>query len=141
MLWCIEQNTRAVQQGHALVWDIKDDMIRYGVDAVLVLLEEFAKRHKGTDRLAAAFRKQSSRIIDRMIPSEMSQHLPVSMAVPASQPIVDPNFQGQSIPLPYNSLPMAPMLGMNPMVLMVDNDQLYYSYDWGGEEVASYYAL
>lgn len=139
MLWCIEQNGRASHQEQPLIWDIKEDMIRFGLEAVLTLLNEFAKRRKGTDRLAAAFRIQSTRVIDRMMPLQSPHHLPAFNAASASPPTADPVPHGYSPQPPYNAHSMAPMLGMNPM--MTGGDPLYYSYDWGGEEVASYYAL
>jgi hypothetical protein len=139
MLWCVEQNGRATHQGHPPTWDIKEEMIRYGVDAVLVLLDEFAKRRKGTDRLAAAFRTQSARAIDRMMPLQSPHHFPVSMTASTTPPVLDPMLHGNSPHPSYHQHSMTPLLGMNQMVM--GGDPVYYSYDWVGEEVASYYAL
>jgi hypothetical protein len=103
ILWCLEQNIRALRQGRPLLWD-NEHTIRT-IDAILILLDEFVKNRKGADRLVTQFRRQSAHVLDRMSQASMEQGLPTS--------------------------PMDPML----------MDQMFYSHNWLGEEVASFYAL
>ncbi|KAL1868380.1 hypothetical protein Plec18167_008306 [Paecilomyces lecythidis] len=111
ILWCIEQNIRALNEGRPVLWEPKDDMVRYGVDAVIVLLEEFGKRRKGVDRLATTFQKQSSAVLSRMV------HSP---------PVIDDVL-----------LMNGPVPEIDPSVV----EQLFYAYDWFQDEVATFYTL
>jgi hypothetical protein len=108
ILWCLEQNIRALRHGRPVLWD--NEHTNRTLEAIMILLDEFVKNRKGADRLVGQFRRQSAQVLDRMSQASMERMLPATQAM--SSP-------------------------MDPMSL----DQLFYSYNWLGEEVASFYAL
>lgn len=117
MLWCIDQNVRARREGRPLVWTPPEHVVRYGVDAVVVLLEEFGKRRRGVERLASAFQQQSAAVLDMAAQEGASP-----------PPAVDDNRDAVVDP----TLPE-----IDPQVV----EQLLYSYDWFQEELAMFYTL
>ncbi|KAF9893301.1 hypothetical protein FE257_011731 [Aspergillus nanangensis] len=140
ILWCLHQNLRAIQEGQAPVWQPDDQTMRRAIQAVVVLLEEFGKRRPGVERLAETFRQQTTMIFS---------HLAYTPEVQQSQP---PSTPAQSQPhvLVAPPVPLAPVLDD---VLLVDGsgnvpvmdpqlaEQLFYSYDWFQEEMATFYTL
>ncbi|RHZ61281.1 hypothetical protein CDV55_101983 [Aspergillus turcosus] len=94
ILWCLEQNSRAIRDGRHPLWQPDEQMMRRAIQAVIVLLEEFA--------------------------------------------------------IPPPPVPLAPMLddvllvdgrGTVPVINPQMAEQLFYSYDWFQEEMATYYTL
>lgn len=139
ILWCLEQNARAVRSGHPLLWQPDQQMMHQGIQAIVVLLEEFGKRRAGVDRLAETFRGQSTMVLGQLGGQpEEQQHQETYQ-----------QQQQTTIPLP-GPVPVASVLDD---VLLVDGtegvpvidpqlvEQLFYSYDWFQEEMATYYTL
>ena len=150
ILWCLEQNARAFRDGRSPPWKPDEQMMRRGIQAVVVLLEEFGKRRPGVDRLAETFRHQSSMVFGRMAyQNQQPQSQPQSQP-PMPPPSSVPLLPTQTLAPPTQAMPLAPVLDD---VLLVDGtgnvpaidpqlaEQLCYSYDWFQEEMASYYTL
>ncbi|KAL4898142.1 hypothetical protein BDV59DRAFT_190057 [Aspergillus ambiguus] len=133
ILWCLHQNLRAMQDGQAPVWQPDDQTMRRGIQAVVVLLEEFGKRRPGVERLAETFRQQSTTIFSNL-PEPPAQSQP-----PAPSPLSQPPSQSQPHVLVAPPVPLAPVLDD---VLLVDGsgnipvmdpsmaEQLFYSCTW-----------
>lgn len=167
ILWCLDQNARAFRESRLPPWQPDEQMIRRGIQAAVVLLEEFGKRRPGVDRLAETFRHQSSMVFVQMAQqqqeqqqAEQQQAEQQAQQVQQAQQAQQAQEQQQTIasltapPLtlaqPAQGMPLAPVLDD---VLLVDNtgnmpvidpqlaEQLFYSYDWFQEEMASYYTL
>ncbi|KAJ5123817.1 uncharacterized protein N7515_007642 [Penicillium bovifimosum] len=66
ILWCLEQNARALRESQPAPWHPEEQTMRRGIQAVIVLLEEFGKRRPGMERLAETFRHQSTTIFSQM---------------------------------------------------------------------------
>lgn len=181
ILWCLEQNARSLRESQPAPWHPDEQMMRRGIQAVVVLLEEFGKRRPGVDRLAETFRHQSTMIFSQMAYQQQQQkhqhqhqhqqhqhqhqqqHLeqqpleqkPPPPQQPQPQPQVYPPvlMNQAAVPLappPGPQVPLAPVLddvllvdgsGGMPMIDPQMAEQLYYSYNWFQEEMASYYTL
>lgn len=158
ILWCLEQNARSLRESRPAHWHPDEQMMRRGIQAVVVLLEEFGKRRAGVDRLAETFRHQSTMIFSQMAyqQQQLEQQLP-----PHSQPPPPPTPQAYppslitqaTVPLAPPSAPPVPLAPVLDDVLLVDGsggmpmidpqmaEQLFYSYNWFQEEMATYYTL
>ncbi|KAL4882581.1 fungal-specific transcription factor domain-containing protein [Aspergillus karnatakaensis] len=151
ILWCLNRNIHAVNEGLDAVWEPVEQTMRRAIQAVVVILEEFGKRRAGVDRLAETFRTQSTTIFSHLAYQQQQrqqhqqQHQPNMLP-----PILPPAPGGQ------NSIFMAPPVPLAPVlddVLLIDSsgnmpvldpqmaEQLFYSYDWFQEEMATYYTL
>ncbi|GAQ03136.1 hypothetical protein ALT_0457 [Aspergillus lentulus] len=150
ILWCLEQNSRALRDGRPPLWQPDEQMMRRAIQAVIVLLEEFGKRRPGVERLGETFRCQSSMIFSQMPyqQQQRQQHPQQETAYPQPQPPLPPTPPSSLPAIPPPPVPLAPMLDD---VLLVDGiprqidpqlaEQLFYSYDWFQEEMATYYTL
>jgi hypothetical protein len=150
ILWCLEQNSRALRDGRPPLWQPDEQMMRRAIQAVIVLLEEFGKRRPGVERLGETFRCQSSMIFSQMPyqQQQRQQHTQQETAYPQPQPPLPPTPPSSLPAIPPPPVPLAPMLDD---VLLVDGiprqidpqlaEQLFYSYDWFQEEMATYYTL
>ena len=168
ILWCLEQNARAFREGRPPSWQPDEQMMRRGIQAVVVLLEEFGKRRPGVDRLAETFRHQSSIVFSQMAYQQQQQQQQQQVQEHQVQQQVQQQteqeaqqaleqqqqmaVQQPALPLaqPTQGMPLAPVLDD---VLLVDGagtvpaidsqlaEQLFYSYDWFQEEMATYYTL
>ncbi|KAI9925289.1 hypothetical protein ASPWEDRAFT_176884 [Aspergillus wentii DTO 134E9] len=164
ILWCLEQNSRAFRDGRPPLWQPDEQMMRRAIQAVVVLLEEFGKRRPGVDRLAETFRHQSTQIFSQIAYQEQQQReqeqqqqqqVQLQQQQQQQQQLQQQQQyyqQQQILPLaqPSQQVPMAPVLDD---VLLVDGtmgvpvidpqlaEQLFYSYDWFQEEMATYYTL
>lgn len=72
LLWCVEQNLKALENGRKAPWTVDEKTIQYGVDAVILLLEEFEKRKNGVERLWISFQKRSRSVTQRASSSSVS---------------------------------------------------------------------
>ncbi|CAG7942537.1 unnamed protein product [Penicillium olsonii] len=154
ILWCLEQNARSLRESQPAPWHPEEQTMRRGIQAVIVLLEEFGKRRPGVDRLAETFRHQSTMIFSQMAYQqhqlEQQHHHHPQYQPPPPPTLMPPQ---PSMPLaapPPPPVPLAPVLddvllvdssGTIPMIDPQMADQLYYSYNWFQEEMASYYTL
>ncbi|KAF7588958.1 hypothetical protein BBP40_004960 [Aspergillus hancockii] len=144
ILWCLNQNLLAVRDGHPPAWQPNDQMMRRAIQAVVVVLEEFGKRRPGVERLAETFRQQSTVIF-----SHLAYQQEQFNTQPPSQPPLQPHLQQQHVLV----APPVPMAATLDDVLLVDGsgnvpvmdtqlaEELFYSYDWFQEEMATYYTL
>ncbi|KAJ5484204.1 hypothetical protein N7539_006000 [Penicillium diatomitis] len=139
ILWCLEQNARCLRDSRPPMWQPDEQMMRRAIQAVVVLLEQFGKRRPGVDRLAETFRHQSTTIF-----TNSATH--PAHATTASAPQLAVTLA----PPPPPPVPLAPVLddvllvdgsGAMPMIDPQMAEQLYYSYNWFQEEMASYYTL
>ncbi|KAL4961715.1 transcription factor domain-containing protein [Aspergillus stella-maris] len=144
ILWCLNRNLLSVNEGHGPVWEPDELTMRRAIQAVVVILEEFGKRRAGVERLAETFRSQSTMIFSHLAyqQQQAQQH-----AIP--QPMLPPH----SGPHPVLMAPPVPLAPVLDDVLLVDAsgnmpvmdpqmaEQLFYSYDWFQEEMATYYTL
>lgn len=154
ILWCLEQNARSLRESQPAPWHPEEQRMRRAIQAVVILLEEFGKRRPGVDRLAETFRHQSTMIFSQMAYQQhqleqQQQHHPQYQPTPPSTLIPPQPSMSLAAP-PPPPVPLAPVLDD---VLLVDNsgtlptlnpqmaDQLFYSYNWFQEEMASYYTL
>ena len=159
ILWCLNQNLQSVREGRVAAWKPEDQTMRRAIQAVVVLLEEFGKRRPGVERLAETFRNQSTMIFSHLAyqqEQQQQQHIqqqqpPAPLPVPQHQTILEqpPPPQPQHV-LVAPPVPLAPMLddvllvngsGTVPMFDPQLAEQLFYSYDWFQEEMATYYTL
>ncbi|KAL4814981.1 fungal-specific transcription factor domain-containing protein [Aspergillus spinulosporus] len=143
ILWCLNRNFHSVNEGLGPVWEPDELMMRRAIQAVVVILEAFGKRRAGVDKLAETFRAQSTTIFSHLAYQRQQQQAMVPPPVPQPQPVVNPVYMAPPVPL-------APVLDD---VLLVDAsrtmpvmdpqmaEQLFYSYDWFQEEMATYYTL
>ncbi|CAG7968775.1 unnamed protein product [Penicillium salamii] len=154
ILWCLEQNARSLRESRPAPWHPEEQTMRRGIQAVVVLLEEFGKRRPGVDRLAETFRHQSTMIFSQMAYQqhqlEQQQHYHPQYQPPPPPTLIPPQ---PSMPLaapPPPPVPLAPVLddvllvdssGTVPMIDPQMADQLFCSYNWFQEEMASYYTL
>jgi hypothetical protein len=119
-------------------------------------LEEFGKRRPGVDKLAETFRHQSTTIFSQMAYQQQQleqqqQHHPHLQPPPPPPPALIPPQPSVSLAAPPPPpVPLAPVLddvllvdgsGAIPMIDPQMADQLFYSYNWFQEEMASYYTL
>ncbi|KAJ6136607.1 hypothetical protein N7512_001767 [Penicillium capsulatum] len=158
ILWCLEQNARALRESRLVPWHPDEQTMRRGIQAAVLLLEEFGKRRPGVDRLAETFRHQSTLIFSQM--AYQQQHLEQQQHHHHQQqqmqrqqqapPLVPPQPSMSLAPPPASPIPLAPMLdevllvdgsGAMPMIDPQMAEQLFYSYNWFQEEMASYYTL
>ncbi|KAJ5081952.1 hypothetical protein NUU61_010216 [Penicillium alfredii] len=151
ILWCLEQNARSLRESQPAPWHPDEQMMRRGIQAVVVLLEEFGKRRPGVDRLAETFRHQSTIIFSQM--AYQQQQLEAQQQRQQQPPPQPPLVPLQSVSLaapPPPPVPLAPILddvlledgsGAVPMIDPQMAEQLFYSYNWFQEEMASYYTL
>ncbi|CAP86880.1 Pc20g15510 [Penicillium rubens Wisconsin 54-1255] len=157
ILWCLEQNARSLRESQPAPWHPEEQTMRRAIQAVVVLLEEFGKRRPGVDRLAETFRHQSTVIFSQMAYQqqlEQQQHLhhPQHQPQPPPPPppaLLPPHPMSLAAP-PPPPVPLAPVLddvllvdgsGTVPMIDPQMAEQLFYSYNWFQEEMASYYTL
>lgn len=159
ILWCVEQNARAFREGRPPPWQPDEQMMRRGIQAAVVLLEEFGKRRPGVERLAETFRHQSSMVFGQMAWQQQEAGQQAQQAQQTQQAHQEQQTQRPPVALtaspmtlaqPMQGMPLAPVLDD---VLLVDSagnppvvdpqlaEQLFYSYDWFQEEMASYYTL
>lgn len=135
--------------------------MRRAIQAVIVLLEEFGKRRPGVDRLAETFRHQSTMIFSQIAYQQQQQQVQQHQQQQAVQQQQQQQYQLQAAPAPPPprlTVPLAPPPSTVPLapvlddVLLVDGtgntvmdpqlaEQLFYSYDWFQEEMATYYTL
>ncbi|KAJ5683004.1 hypothetical protein N7462_006169 [Penicillium macrosclerotiorum] len=155
ILWCLEQNACALRSGLPASWHPDESMLRRAIQAVVVLLEEFGKRRPGVDRLAETFRHQSTMIFSQMVYQQQQmnqQPQPQHTQQPLQQPLpLVPSQASVTLAPPHPPpVPLAPVLddvllvdgsGTMPMIDPQMAEQLYYSYNWFQEEMASYYTL
>ncbi|KAL2830528.1 fungal-specific transcription factor domain-containing protein [Aspergillus cavernicola] len=154
ILWCLNRNFHSVQDGHGPVWEPDEQTMRRAIQAVVVILEEFAKIRQGVEKLAETFRVHSTMIFSHLAYQQQQQQQQQAQQVQQVQHILPP-------PLPppqpdSNPVFMAPPVPLAPVlddVLLVDAsgnmpvmdpqlaEQLFYSYDWFQEEMATYYTL
>jgi hypothetical protein len=148
ILWCLEQNSRALRDGRPPLWQPDEQMMRRAIQAVIVLLEEFGKRRPGVERLGETFRHQSTMIFSQMAYQQQQQPQPQHTPYPPQPPPPTPPSSLPAIPPP--PVPLAPMLddvllvddrGTVPVINPQMAEQLFYSYDWFQEEMATYYTL
>ena len=163
ILWGLEQNSRAFREGQPPLWQPDEQMMRRAIQAVIVLLEEFGKRRPGVERLAETFRHQSTMIFSQIayhqqqeqhqqqMQQQQQQQQRQQQQIQQQQYQMQPPQPRLTVPLapPASTVPLAPMLDD---VLLVDQnnmpiidpqlaEQLFYSYDWFQEEMATYYTL
>ncbi|KAL4986596.1 fungal-specific transcription factor domain-containing protein [Aspergillus falconensis] len=147
ILWCLNRNFHSVNEGLAPVWEPDELMMRRAIQAVVVILEAFGKRRAGVEKLAETFRAQSTTIFSHLAyqqqQQQQQQQAMVPPPLPPPQPALNPVYMAPPVPL-------APVLDD---VLLVDAsrtmpvmdpqmaEQLFYSYDWFQEEMATYYTL
>lgn len=156
ILWCLEQNARSLRESRPAPWCPDGQMMRRGIQAVIVLLEEFGKRRPGVDRLAETYRHQSTMVFSQMVyqqqqMEEQLQHQQQQQQQQQqAQPLIPPQSSISLAPPPTTSVPLAPVLddvllvdgsGVMPMIDPQMAEQLYYSYNWFQEEMATYYTL
>ncbi|KAJ5150314.1 hypothetical protein N7448_001892 [Penicillium atrosanguineum] len=155
ILWCLEQNARSLRESRPAPWHPEEQMMRRGIQAVVVLLEEFGKRRPGVDRLAETFRHQSTMIFSQMAYQQQQlerqqQRQQQQQQQPQPQPLLPPQPPVTLAPPPPPPVPLAPVLddvllvdgsGTMPMIDPQMAEQLFYSYNWFQEEMASYYTL
>jgi hypothetical protein len=149
ILWCLNQNLLAVRDGHAAAWQPNDQMMRRAIQAVVVVLEEFGKRRPGVERLAETFRQQSTVIFSHLAYQQEPINTQPQSQPPLQPPPPQPHLQQQHVLV----APPVPMAATLDDVLLVDGsgnvpvmdaqltDELFYSYDWFQEEMATYYTL
>lgn len=125
MLWCLEQDIRAIHQGMPPFWD--NPQVYSSLEFVDTLLDEFRARHKAADRLISQFKSQSQKVTQRMAQAaaEQKQQQQQQQTLEAMQQQLLPTFM---TPLPIADS----MLAVHPM---------FYNYGWVGQEVASFYGL
>lgn len=157
ILWGLEQNSRAFREGQPPLWQPDEQMMRRAIQAVIVLLEEFGSRRPGVDRLAETFRHQSTMIFSQMA-YQQHQHQQHQQVQQHHQQFQQQLHQQQqqhaqprlTVPLapPPTTVPLAPVLddvllvdGTMPVIDPQLAEQLFYSYDWFQEEMATYYTL
>ncbi|PYH96581.1 hypothetical protein BO71DRAFT_481858 [Aspergillus ellipticus CBS 707.79] len=152
ILWCLNQNFHAVREGLVAAWKPEDQKMRRAIQAVVVLLEEFGKRRPGVERLAETFRNQSTMIFSSLAyqqeQQQQQQHQQLLQQPPLpEQPPPPPQPQHVLVAPP---VPLAPVLddvllvngtGAVPVIDPQLAEQLFYSYDWFQEEMATYYTL
>ncbi|KAL4921464.1 fungal-specific transcription factor domain-containing protein [Aspergillus aurantiobrunneus] len=145
VLWCLNRNFLSVNEGQGPLWEPDEQEMRRAIQAVVVVLEEFGKRRAGVDKLAETFRTQSTMIFSHLAFQQQQQQQQHAMVppMPPPQPGLNPVFMAPPVPL-------APVLDD---VLLVDSsgnmpimdpqlaEQLFYSYNWFQEEMATYYTL
>ncbi|KAJ5112802.1 hypothetical protein N7532_000847 [Penicillium argentinense] len=149
ILWCLEQNARSLRESRPAPWQPDEQMMRRGIQAVVVLLEEFGKRRPGVDRLAETFRHQSTIIFSQMAYQQQQLDQQPPPLPPPQPPTLIPQASTLAPP-PAPPVPLAPVLddvllvdgsGGMPMIDPQMAEQLFYSYNWFQEEMASYYTL
>lgn len=74
ILWCLERNAQAMRDGHPPLWQPDEQMMRRGIQAVVLLLEEFGHRRAGVERLAETYRQQSTITLSRLVSQQHQQH-------------------------------------------------------------------
>jgi hypothetical protein len=152
ILWCLEQNARSLRESRPAPWHPEEQMMRRGIQAVVVLLEEFGKRRPGVDRLAETFRHQSTMIFSQMAyqQQQVERQQQRQQHQQQPQPLMPPQPSVTLAPPPPPPVPLAPVLddvllvdgsGTTPMIDPQMAEQLFYSYNWFQEEMASYYTL
>lgn len=155
ILWCLEQNAHSLRESRPAPWRPDEQTMRRGIQAAVLLLEEFGKRRPGVDRLAETFRHQSTMIFSQMAYQqqqlEQQQHHHQQHQQQQQIPALAPPQPTVSLaPPPPHPVPLAPMLdevllvdgsGAMPMMDPQMAEQLFYSYNWFQEEMASYYTL
>lgn len=153
ILWCLEQNARSLRESRPAPWHPEEQMMRRGIQAVVVLLEEFGKRRPGVDRLAETFRHQSTMIFSQMAYQQQQLERQQQRQQQQQQqppPLMPPQPSVTLAPPPPPPVPLAPVLddvllvdgsGAMPMIDPQMAEQLFYSYNWFQEEMASYYTL
>lgn len=120
MLWCLEQDIRAVRHGMPPFWG--NPQVYSSLESVHTLLNEFCANRKGADRLVQQFKTQSQRVTQRMAQATTEQQ---------QQHVLESTSQQQIHPV---LLPPSvdPSIMVHPM---------FYNYQWAGQEIASFYGL
>ncbi|KAL4803827.1 fungal-specific transcription factor domain-containing protein [Aspergillus unguis] len=149
ILWCLNRNFHSVDQGHGPVWEPDEQVMRRAIQAAVVILEKFGQRRPGVDKLAETFRTQSTTIFSNLAYQQQQRHALAQQQQQQQQPLL----QSQPQPNPVYMAPPVPMAPVLDDVLLVDAsgnmpvmdpqmaEQLFYSYDWFQEEMATYYTL
>jgi hypothetical protein len=120
--------------------------MRRAIQAVVVILEEFGKRRAGMDRLAETFRQQSTTIFSHLAYQQQQQQQR-QRAIPhhfhPPQPESNPVFMAPPVPLApiLDDVLLVDASGNMPVMDPQMAEQLFYSYDWFQEEMATYYTL
>ncbi|KAL4924225.1 putative C6 transcription factor [Aspergillus undulatus] len=147
ILWCLNRNFHSVNEGHGPIWQPDELTMRRAIQAVVVILEEFGKRRAGVERLAETFRSQSTMIFSHLAYQQQQQQQQQQQAVPP--PMIPPQTTTHPV-LMAPPVPLAPVLddvllvdvsGNMPVLDPQMAEQLFYSYDWFQEEMATYYTL
>lgn len=55
-----------MSEGWQPPWNVSEELVKYGIDAVIALLAKFNRRRKGVHRLAAYFERKSRAILQRL---------------------------------------------------------------------------
>ncbi|EED21048.1 C6 transcription factor, putative [Talaromyces stipitatus ATCC 10500] len=123
MLWCLEQDIRAVRRGMSPIW--ANPQVYSSLEFVHTLLDEFCAKRKGADRLSIQFKTQSQQVTRRMLQATADQQQQQQQAL---ESVVQQQLQ-QPIFMPTT---VDPGMIVHPM---------FYSYQWAGQEIASFYGL
>lgn len=122
MLWCLEQDIRAVRQGMLPLWG--NTRVYSSLEFVHTLLDEFCAKRKGADKLAIQFKTQSQEVTRRMAQATAAAELQRQQQQMES---VQQQMQQNFIPAAVD-----PAMMVHPM---------FYNYGWAGQEIASFYGL
>lgn len=150
ILWCLEQNARSLREARPAPWHPDEQMMRRGIQAGVVLLEEFGKRRQGVDQLAESFRQQSTMLFSQMAYQQQQQQQQPHPHHPPQPPLQPPQPSPAPPPSLASPVPLAPVLdgvllvddsGTVPMIDPQMAEQLVCSYNWFQEEMALYYTL
>ncbi|KAL3452312.1 fungal-specific transcription factor domain-containing protein [Aspergillus insuetus] len=146
ILWCLNRNFHSVNEGLGPVWEPDEQTMRRAIQAVVVILEEFGKRRAGMERLAETFRQQSTMIFSHLAYQQQQQQQR-QRAIPhhfhPPQPESNPVFMAPPVPLApiLDDVLLVDASGNMPVMDPQMAEQLFYSYDWFQEEMATYYTL
>ncbi|KAL4863568.1 fungal-specific transcription factor domain-containing protein [Aspergillus spectabilis] len=147
ILWCLNRNFHSVNEGLGPIWEPDEQAMRRATQAVVVILEEFGKRRAGVDRMAETFRTQSTMIFSHLAYQQQQQQqqqhqnmLPPMLPPASSQ---NPVFMAPPVPLApvLDDVLLVDSSGNMPVMDPQMAEQLFYSYDWFQEEMATYYTL
>ncbi|OKL60979.1 hypothetical protein UA08_03293 [Talaromyces atroroseus] len=133
ILWCLEQDIRAVRHGMPPLWG--NPQVYTMLDFVHTLLDEFRKKRQGADRLISQFKSQSQQVTYRMAQATAEQQRQQQQqALETIQQLqTTATYIPSTIPTTIPAtMPADQMMMVHPM---------FYSYGWAGQEIASFYGL